>query len=626
MDETGGKILRAPKGAWRRSLTAAAAIALLASALTVPLHGGASQATEQGSEDPGAGSEALSGGGEFAPGEQPTLLGVAQPDRTIELTVDGEPDFEYQWLRDGEEIAGATDRSYTYEPVPAGDPEIAVRVTDAGDGSDAAADGAETAATPGEPETSGDGEVSEGGDGAGDGEEDVPSESLDGAAADGAERPWVVLSANTAQLAPTIADASGAPVVSGVIRVGQVLTAQFEARPGYEPTFRWLRNGERRKDAASMREAYTIRSADLLSELRVEVTQTSSSGAKIVGTSAPTPLVSQGILPKLSPRISGLMKVGERLTVTTAKPSLNTALKINWLRDGKIVSSRTGTSYLLTPSDLGKRISVRVSQSKSAYAPGVETSARTPKITIKGTLASTKPRITGTVRAGATLKLKRGSWTSGTKFTYQWYSGGKRIPKATKSSLKLTKAHNGRLIRVKVTGKRTGFYDKAVTSEPASIKGLRGPRNKNGWAWPTDTRKYGYGYHDGYSVDINSTAGGPIYSPYTGVVVKVGGDGGGVPWVCVVNPGWWRGENQTVIIRHKYKGKTRYSSVNHVARGSSKALGIKAGARIKAGQQIATEGMSGCTSAPHNHFLIKKSVGNYWGDVKPETYIGKPRR
>ncbi|MBN9613736.1 MAG: M23 family metallopeptidase, partial [Actinobacteria bacterium] len=125
------------------------------------------------------------------------------------------------------------------------------------------------------------------------------------------------------------------------------------------------------------------------------------------------------------------------------------------------------------------------------------------------------------------------------------------------------------------------------------------------------------------AIDSASSAGGPIFAAYKGTVVEVGGDGFGMPGFCPA--AWWRGQNQTVVIRHVYKGKVLYSAVNHVAAGSSKALGIRVGTRVRSGQQIATEGMSGCTSGPHTHFVMRKTQFNWNGEVKPLSYIGKPK-
>jgi len=85
------------------------------------------------------------------------------------------------------------------------------------------------------------------------------------------------------------------------------------------------------------------------------------------------------------------------------------------------------------------------------------------------TLKSVKPKIKGTVKVGKKLSVTVGTWTAGTKLTYQWYAAGKAVKGATKSTLKLAKAQVGKKITVKVTGKKAGYTTKTVASK-ATVK------------------------------------------------------------------------------------------------------------------------------------------------------------
>jgi hypothetical protein len=107
-----------------------------------------------------------------------------------------------------------------------------------------------------------------------------------------------------------------------------------------------------------------------------------------------------------------------------------------------------------------------VTGSRAGFAPVSQTSAGTP--VAKGALASAKPKVTGKAKVGKTVKASRGTWTSGTSFTYTWYANGKAIKGAKKSSLKLKSAQKGKRITVKVTGKKTGYTSVAKTSGKTS--------------------------------------------------------------------------------------------------------------------------------------------------------------
>lgn len=151
-----------------------------------------------------------------------------------------------------------------------------------------------------------------------------------------------------------------------------------------------------------------------------------------------------------------------------------------------------------------------------------------------------------------------------------------------------------------------------------------GPVGENGWAWPSNVRGVTQGFHDGLAIDLAVTGDRMLYAPFDGVVIGAGPDGGGIPESCRAQPGWWRGQNYTVLIRHEYQGAVLYSSHNHVVPGSSRQLGIAPGTRVVAGQAVAEGGMSGCTSGLHTHFTMSTKPVNSYPDLNPFAYIGSP--
>ncbi|MBK0420228.1 M23 family metallopeptidase [Leucobacter sp. CSA1] len=162
----------------------------------------------------------------------------------------------------------------------------------------------------------------------------------------------------------------------------------------------------------------------------------------------------------------------------------------------------------------------------------------------------------------------------------------------------------------------------APDADPVAV--IAGTPGANGWAWPSGSRVVTQEFHDGMSIDLAVGPDGLLYAPYDGIVVHAGEDGGGIPQACRSNPGWWRGPNHTVVMRHEYEGRTLFSSHNHVAPSSSRALGVETGDRVLAGQAVASAGMSGCTSGPHTHFTLATHATNAFPDVNPYDYLGPP--
>lgn len=144
------------------------------------------------------------------------------------------------------------------------------------------------------------------------------------------------------------------------------------------------------------------------------------------------------------------------------------------------------------------------------------------------------------------------------------------------------------------------------------------------WTWPASAGGVAQGFHDGLAVDLAAPLGSALYAPYDAVIIAAGPDGGEIPAACRTTPGWWRGENETVIMRHDYGGRTIYSSHNHVKSGSTNKLGLTVGSRVRAGQPVAIAGMSGCTSGPHSHFTLSTRPENSFPNLNPFSFLRRP--
>jgi hypothetical protein len=105
-------------------------------------------------------------------------------------------------------------------------------------------------------------------------------------------------------------------------------------------------------------------------------------------------------------------------------------------------------------------MSVRVTSSEAGYGDRTETSAQTSAVLATFT-RTPAPIISGSARVGHTVKATVPAWSPKASFAYQWYSNGKAIPGATKSSFAVTRAQAGTTITVRVTGSRSGYLSVA---------------------------------------------------------------------------------------------------------------------------------------------------------------------
>jgi hypothetical protein len=209
-----------------------------------------------------------------------------------------------------------------------------------------------------------------------------------------------------------------------------------------------------------------------------------------------TPVVIVGSLTPGTPNVSGSPTVGSVLTASpgTWSPEPD-SYSYQWLRNSAEIAGATRSTYTVDAGDQPSTLSVRVTGKKFGYTGAVATSGGfdIPAAQTNGPTDSSSPgpsdtggsqdtappalkhfkavtpKIAGTVRVGKTLLVKIVSWKPKPKYTYQWYANGKKIKKATHSTLKLVKSLKGKKIRVKVTGTKTE-YQTAIKLTKATIK------------------------------------------------------------------------------------------------------------------------------------------------------------
>ena len=178
-------------------------------------------------------------------------------------------------------------------------------------------------------------------------------------------------------------------------------------------------------------------------------------GASITGINAQLSNVRH--VDSATPTITGTKKVGYALTANPGTWGPGTVtLTYQWYRAGVAITGATRGTYLLTNTDAGKAISVRVKGAKTGYSSITRASVATAAIAA-GLVAPT-PTITGTKRVGYTLTANPGAWgPAPVTLAYQWYRSGVAISLATAKTYKLVSADRYDTIKVRVVGTKTGY-------------------------------------------------------------------------------------------------------------------------------------------------------------------------
>ena len=266
----------------------------------------------------------------------PGITGTVGAGETLTATTDLIEDedgltgatFTYQWLVDGAEINGATDSTYIVIAADEGKPiEVRVAFTD-------------DAGNP---------------------------ESL-------TSNPFLSAPPLIIRDVPVIASntpATGAPTITGTVRVGETLTANttdISDSDGLNKatfTYQWLADDADITDATGS--TYALVAADEGKTVKVRLSFTDDAGNDESLTSAPTATVTASNTPATgAPTITGTVRVGETLTANTTgiadSDGLNNAtFTYQWLADDTNITDATGSTYTLAAADEGKTVKVRVS-------------------------------------------------------------------------------------------------------------------------------------------------------------------------------------------------------------------------------------------------------------------------
>lgn len=264
---------------------------------------------------------------------------------------------------------------------------------------------------------------------------------------------------------------SSAPTITGTATVGQKLTVKTGTwTSGAKFTYEWLLDygpGDVRLIKGATGSTLTVTAAMAGKGLFAAVTGKHPDYhefTRMSGYVYPKSATTAKTLTAPTPTISGTVRSGSKLTAKAGSWTSGTKLAYQWKANGAAIKGATGSTFTLGSAQIGKTITVTVTGTKSGYKAAAKTSKATAKVAAK-TLSGATPTISGTLRVGSTVTAHKGSWTSGTTRTYQWYANGVAIKGATKYTLVIPSSALGKQLSVKVTGRRAGYTTLSKTSK-----------------------------------------------------------------------------------------------------------------------------------------------------------------
>ncbi len=130
------------------------------------------------------------------------------------------------------------------------------------------------------------------------------------------------------------------------------------------------------------------------------------------------------------------------------------------------LTGATSAEYQVQGADVGYRLKVTVTGSKTDYTSTSMTSATTEAVPKGVFTTAPKPTVSGTARVGMTLTADPGTYDPSATLTFKWYRGSSSISKATKATYTATSSDKGKLLKVRVAAARAGYVTVTQDSDP----------------------------------------------------------------------------------------------------------------------------------------------------------------
>ncbi|HET9420588.1 MAG TPA: hypothetical protein VFO49_05585 [Nocardioides sp.] len=357
----------------------------------------------------------------------PTVSGEAAVGATLSTTngqwSQAPTAFGYQWLADGQAVAGATAKTFVLTAAQQGK-KITAKVT--------ATSGSRTAA--------------------------------------GTSDPTAAVAAGTVTNVTL-------PTITGTPAVGAKLTATPGTWSVADPTitYEWLADDVVIAGATAATFTPTATQAD--KQISVRVTAAKQGFTAGTATSAKTaPVDPAAVVNTKAPTVAGDAKVGSVLTADegTWTPA-PTSFAYQWLSEGAVIAGATAKTYTPVASLEGKRLAVRVTAKFAGLQDGVATSAPTAPLTAPAITVTGGPRVSGSPALGRTLIARPGAVApSDVTVAYRWLRGDNPIAGANGSTYRVTTADLGKRISVRVEYKLTGA-DPVLRTSPRTAPATTRP-------------------------------------------------------------------------------------------------------------------------------------------------------
>jgi hypothetical protein len=248
------------------------------------------------------------------------------------------------------------------------------------------------------------------------------------------------------------------PLVVGIPKFGNSLIGVNGSWPlGTKICSFWYENGKAISGATSSK--YKIQGADVGQSIQYCVVGSDKKGNALLRYSDPITATNQTIDTLPTPSITGNAVVGGKLTVKYKTFGTGFSYYPQWYRNGEPIPDATSSTYIPTPDDLSKVLSVVVSGNKQYFDPAKVSTQTLPVLPAVISHQPTVKFIGNKTSVGSSWTGVAGNWPAHVNLAVQWLRDGQPVSGETKVTYTISSADHGHIVSFQVTASSPGYLD-----------------------------------------------------------------------------------------------------------------------------------------------------------------------
>jgi hypothetical protein len=251
--------------------------------------------------------------------------------------------------------------------------------------------------------------------------------------------------------------------VEGSASIGSTVTAKVSnLAEGTSVSYQWLLDGQVINGATGS--TYLVSANDFNHTISFRVVVAKSGYESIELTSSATTPVRKSFFGLVAPDLKGQFAVGRNVSAVVTSMGSGVSYTYQWLRDGVPIEGAITRKYVLTASDANKTVAFRVCGSKLFFETACLVS-NSNMVALGDLNPKPAPVFKWTsVKVGAIMQGRPGTWDSGVSLSYSWLRDGVEIAGENDITYRLTAADRGHSINFKVVAQKFGYSNVIRTS------------------------------------------------------------------------------------------------------------------------------------------------------------------